>query len=136
VVDLDALRGDISALLEEENLVLDGHYAHDLTSPDSTSLVFVLRRAPWVLQEELRGRGYSQCKAWENVEAELLGVCLSEALERFTPGKVCELDTTGASPQDTLRMSLWALEGSRLGIYTDWVSYPETAELLRTRPCT
>jgi adenylate kinase len=137
VVDVEALRDDVSKMLDVETLILDGHYAHELTSPDSTRLVFVLRRAPWTLLGELLGRGYSPEKTWENVDAELLAVCLSEALERFPPGKVCELDTTGAQPQETLKIGLVALErGGCPGAYTDWVSRPETDELLRVRPCT
>jgi len=136
VVDVEALRDDVLKMLDVETLILDGHYAHELTSPDSTRLVFVIRRAPWTLLGELRERGYSQGKTWENVDAELLAVCLSEALERFPPSKVCELDTTGAQPQETLKMGLVALErGGCLGAYTDWVSRPETDELLRVRPC-
>lgn len=136
MVDMEALRGDVSKMLEGGSLVLDGHYAHELTTPEATRLVFVLRRAPWTLLGELQGRGYSQMKAWENVEAELLGVCLSEALDIFPPGKVCELDTTGVQPHETLRTGLAALEkGGCTGAYTDWLSRPETSELLRVRPC-
>lgn len=137
VADTEALRGDVSSMLEGESLILDGHYAHELTSPGSTRIVFVLRRAPWTLLGELQGRGYSEAKVWENVDAELLAVCLSEALDRFPPGKVCELDTTGAPPEETLRMGLAALEsGGCPGAYTDWLSRPETGGLLRARPCT
>jgi len=137
VADIEALRGDVSKTLEAEPLILDGHYAHELTSPESTRLVYVLRRAPWTLLGELLGRGYTQVKTWENVDAELLAVCLGEALERFPPGKVCELDTTGSRPQETLKVGLDALEaGGYTGAYTDWVSRPETNDLLRARPCT
>jgi adenylate kinase len=136
VVDLEALRHNISSTLGRGKMVLDGHYAHELTNPDTTRLVFVLRRAPWVLLEELRGRGYNENKVWENVDAEILASCLSEALERFPSDKVCELDTTGASPSETLTTGLASLErGSCSDVYTDWMNREETVSILRERPC-
>ncbi|OGD46022.1 hypothetical protein A3K69_08040 [Candidatus Bathyarchaeota archaeon RBG_16_57_9] len=137
VVDLDALRAGISELLESGGVhVLDGHYAHEVAPPDKTRAVFVLRRAPWLLLEELLGRGYRDGKAWENVEAEIIGVCLSEALDLFRADDVCVLDTSGATPESTLESGLATLEGKSVCDDVDWVGHPETLELLRRRTCT
>ncbi len=119
-----------------ERLVVDGHYAQDAVSPRDAEAVIVLRRAPWVLAEELRDRGYAPDKVWENVEAEALAVCLAEALDRFPAEKVCELDTTGRTAQEVLEMGVAHLKGGCGGGYIDWLGYPETVELLRTRTCT
>jgi adenylate kinase len=137
VVDLEAVKRSVKAMLKGgERLVVDGHYAHDAVSPGDAEAVIVLRRAPWVLAEELRGRGYAPGKVWENVEAEALAVCLAEALDRFPAEKVCELDTTGRTAQETLETGLAYLKGGCGGGYIDWLGYPETVELLRARPCT
>jgi len=137
VVDLDALRTGVHELLESGGMhVLDGHYAHEVAPPDETRAVFVLRRAPWLLLEELLGRGYSAGKAWENVEAEMIGVCLHEALDLFRADDVCILDTSGAPPERTLESGLAALDGKLVCDDIDWVGHPETLELLRRRTCT
>jgi len=137
VVDLDALRAGVHELLESGDvLVLDGHYAHEVAPPDKTRAVFVLRRAPWLLLEELLGRGYRAGKVWENVEAEIIGVCLYEALGLFRADDVCVLDTSCASPESTLESGLAALAGKPVCDDVDWVGHPETLELLRRRTCT
>jgi len=137
VVDLDALRKSIRGLLEGEGeYVLDGHYAHEVSPPGLTRIVYVLRRAPWLLHGELTGRGYRAGKVWENVEAEIVGVCLHEALGRFGADSVCALDTSGQPPEATLEAGLAALEGGCEGGEADWMGRPETLELLRRRTCT
>lgn len=42
----------------------------------------------------------------ENVESELVGVCLSEALGVFGKARVYEVDTTGRTPRSILR-EIW-----------------------------
>jgi adenylate kinase len=137
VVDLGALTASVQTLLEQGGeIILDGHYAHEVTPPGGARMVFVLRRAPWLLHGELLGRGYRAEKVWENLEAEIVGVCLSEALDRFGADHVCSLDTSDTPPEATLMSGLAALEGRGAGDEVDWLGRPETLELLRRRTCT
>ncbi len=78
-------------------------------------------------------RGYSARKVRENVEAELLGTCLSDALAAQDPAKIIEIDTTGEAPEDTVRLIRAAAEGEVEPSYgeVDWMEHPETEELLR-----
>jgi adenylate kinase len=90
----------------------------------------VLRRAPWLLKHELEKRGYHSSKIRENVEAELVGVCISEALA--AQEKVHELDTTEKTPEQTLNEAMDALEkGGYSPGEIDWLSHPEALELIK-----
>jgi len=134
IIDLEALRMKISAELKTANgvVILDGHYAHDVAPPNMTLVVFVFRRAPWVLAEVLHGRGYREAKVWENVEAEIMGVCAAEALETHKPRNVCELDTTTATAEESLRKMLRRLQGRAVcDGPVDWLSHPRTMELIK-----
>lgn len=132
IIDLEALGMKVREELKAAGgaVILDGHYAHEVAPPDMTLIVFVLRRAPWVLAEALHRRGYREAKVWENVEAEIMGVCTAEAIE--THKKVCEIDTTKADPEESLRKMIMSLQGkAACDGPIDWLSYPRTMELMK-----
>ncbi len=83
IIDVEGL----AARLDFDGIV-ESHLSHFM-KPD---LAIVLRCHPAVLKERLRGRGWSEEKLLENVEAELLDVILVEALEHAK--EVYEIDTT------------------------------------------
>ena len=134
IVDLPKLKEKIAEAISatEGPIIVEGHYAYDVVPSDLVSHALVLRRAPWVLKEELRERGYSDEKIRENVEAELLDVPLVEAIEALGPDLVCEADTTGRTPEETVDEVLGIVEGSmpcRRNL-VDWLGSPETRGLL------
>jgi adenylate kinase len=134
IVDLPKLKEKIAEAISatEGPIIVEGHYAYDVVPSDLVSHALVLRRAPWVLKKELRERGYSEEKIRENVEAELLDVPLVEAIEALGPDLVCEADTTGRTPEETVDEVLGILEGSmpcRRNL-VDWLGSPETRALL------
>ncbi|MCW4050088.1 MAG: adenylate kinase family protein [Candidatus Bathyarchaeota archaeon] len=138
IINLEELGDALEKRLEaDENIILDGHYAHDLVNPDTALQVFVLRRAPWELKQILESRGYNNMKVWENLEAEIIGICSSEALEAFPSELVCEIDTSNASTEEILRKMISILNGTAQCVSgeIDWMQYSETLEILRTRPC-
>ncbi len=133
IVDLERTTTRLMEIIREgrDPLVIEGHFSQDVVSPERVSNVFVLRRAPWRLKDELESRGYNPEKVQENVEAELLDVCLVEAIEAYGKEKVCELDTTGIKPDEIIETITSVLRGERsceIGI--DWLSHPEAKELL------
>jgi len=133
IVDLERTTTRLMEIIREgrDPLVIEGHFSQDVVSPERVSNVFVLRRAPWRLKDELESRGYNPEKVKENVEAELLDVCLVEAIEAYGKEKVCELDTTGIKPDEIIEIITSVLRGERsceIGI--DWLSHPEAKELL------
>lgn len=135
VVDMNELKEAITRVMgfTEGTVTIDGHLSQDMVHREHVSLTFVLRRAPWILREELESRGYSREKVMENVEAELLDVCLVDALNAQGPEHVCEIDTTDRTPQDVLDEILETIDGKRhcdRGV-VDWLGHPESQELLR-----
>jgi adenylate kinase len=137
VVDLPRLKEKVTEVVNatEGSIIVEGHYAYDVVPSDLVSHAFVLRRAPWVLEEELRERGYSSEKTRENVEAELLDVPLVEALEALGPDRVCEADTTGRALEETVEKVLGIIEGSApcRRKLVDWLESPEARKLLEGR---
>ncbi|MEZ0290857.1 MAG: adenylate kinase family protein [Sulfolobales archaeon] len=72
------------------HVVVDSHYA-EIIDPAVIYRLFVLRTDPRRIAERLCRRGWSHSKIIENLEAEILGVCLYNAVEEQDPFKVCEL---------------------------------------------
>jgi adenylate kinase len=82
---------------------------------------------PQELQESLKSRGYDSTKQYENVSAEILDVCLVEALQNQEKQKICEIDATGKTIESTLKEILEILEGRKeccLG-FVDWLGLLE-----------
>ena len=134
IVDLEEMKKRLAQIIDAGSgaMIFDGHYAPDVISREVDSLAFVLRRAPWKLREELAARGYPEEKVRENVEAELLDVCLVEAIESLGAERVCEVDTTGKTPQEVVDKVMSTIRGSkpcRRGI-VDWLGHPESRGLL------
>ncbi|MCL2134494.1 MAG: adenylate kinase family protein [Candidatus Bathyarchaeota archaeon] len=76
------------------SVVVDGHFAASVVPNSLVSYVFVLRRNPVELKVFMQKEGFSEAKMYENLSAEILDVCLVEALE-IHGDKVCEIDITG-----------------------------------------
>jgi adenylate kinase len=95
----------------QSDIVIDGHYAAAVTPKAQVTNVFVLRRNPKELREFMKKRGYSQPKQDENLAAEILDVCLVEALQKQEKTKICELNATGKTVENTLSEVLAVLEG-------------------------
>jgi adenylate kinase len=79
---------------DKANIIVDGHYAAAVTPAELVTHVFVLRRNPKELKQFMEKWGFEGAKLWENLSAEILDVCLIEAVHA-QQGKVCELDVTG-----------------------------------------
>lgn len=78
----------------QQDVIIEGHFAADVAPRDTVHLVFVLRRNPEELKTTLKRRGFKGEKLWENLAAEILDVCLWDAVSLHGSGKVCEIDVT------------------------------------------
>ena len=136
---MDSLSDSLDELSKhtEKPMIFDGHYSHELFSPEMVRLVFVLRKAPWELYDILQNRLYSYEKVWENIEAEIIGVIAEEAQE-YPLEKLHEVDTSGKSQEETAYEILEVIRGEKPTSYgpIDWVTYPETLRVLVNRTCT
>jgi adenylate kinase len=111
---------------ENANIIIDGHYASAVTPTEQVTNVFVLRRDPRELKKLMEKCGYTGSKKWENLQAEIIDVCLSEALE-FHAEKVCELDVTGKAVDEVVDEILDVLEKRKncsFGV-VDWLGMLE-----------
>ena len=102
ILDVEKFQEKIREIIErtegekEEFLIIDGQVT-DLIPWDLVDLVVVLRCNPKVLRERLKDKGYLEEKIEENVEAEIMEICLNDALESFGEEKIMVIDTTKAN---------------------------------------
>jgi len=106
-VDVDELDEAVRKELPDSDAVLVGHLSHFLT----VDLVIVLRCRPSVLEERLRGRGWSEKKIRENLEAEGCDVILVEAMD--SGAEVAEIDATKLTPAQAAAAAEEILSGER-----------------------
>jgi adenylate kinase len=103
IVNEARMRSKIRALIDrtdKKEVVVDGHYAASVVPPELVTFAFVLRRDPVELREFMKKRGFSEPKLMENLAAEILDVCLVDALNAGMEGKTCELDVTAKSAEE------------------------------------
>ena len=107
----------------ECDVVVDGHYAVDVVPTKDVHMVFVLRRDPSELKSVIENRGFKERKLWENLAAEILDVCLWDAVSAFGSDKVCEIDVSGKRTEEVVKDIILMLEGKKkcqVGI-VDWL---------------
>ncbi|HIP17199.1 MAG TPA: kinase [Methanothermococcus okinawensis] len=95
VIDFQKLNNHINnySLNHKKNLIIiDGHVSHLL----DVDYIVVLRCNPEIVKDRLKKRNYSKNKINENVEGEILDICLIESLERLQNNNILvyEIDTT------------------------------------------
>jgi len=112
VVDEKKMRQELVSTITESNkpnIIIDGHYASAVIPENLATNVFVLRRSPIELRLFMQKCGFEDRKLWENLSAEILDICLVEALQAH-PGKVCELNVTGKSVEEVVNDILDVLQ--------------------------
>lgn len=108
----------------EGYIIVEGHFAMHVVAAEDASLAFVLRRNPDELREVLRERGFKESKIAENVAAEVLDVCLFDAVKSYGEKKVCEVDASGKTIADVVDEIVGILNGRRrcrVGV-VDWLT--------------
>ncbi|MBN1682909.1 AAA family ATPase [Candidatus Bathyarchaeota archaeon] len=135
IIDIESLKKRLSKIINSTNkiILIDSHFSTDVVELSKVKYVIVLRRAPWLLFNELMERCYDIDKIKENVEAEIIGVCLSSALDVFEKEKIIEIDTTNSTPEKIAEYLLLIINGKTQATYgnIDWMAYPEIETLLK-----
>ena len=135
IIDENRMRHKIREIIEgcdQNDIVIDGHYAVSVVPKKFVTYVFVLRRDPVELRKFMEQCGFSGRKLWENLASEILDVCLVDALNVHGKGKVCELDVTGKSVEEVISEILDVLgrhKECHVGI-VDWLGKLESEGLL------
>jgi adenylate kinase len=129
IIDEEKMRTKLAETItaaDKINILIDGHYASAVTPADLVTHVFVLRRNPKELKQFMIKCGFEGIKLWENLSAEILDVCLIEAVQA-QPGKVCELDATGKTVEAVVNEIMDVLEkGKKCNVgCVDWLGMLE-----------
>jgi len=133
VTDLERTSRRVAEIVtgSPRRVLVEGHLAHLVTARELVETTLVLRCNPVVLSQRLSKQGFGRAKIRENALAELLDVCLIEAVERYGPDKVTEIDTTGKTIDGVLKEALGVLtEGKRQLYVVDWVTQLEAEGVL------
>jgi adenylate kinase len=112
IINEEKMRTKLAETISSTNkadIIVDGHYASAVTPPELVTKVFVLRRNPKELKVFMEKCGFEGAKLWENLSAEILDVCLIEAVQ-MQAGKVCELDVTGKTVEAVVNEIMDVLE--------------------------
>jgi len=124
-VDVTVAREVLSRHVGSQPYVIDS-LIPDVLFPHLVKVVIVLRLDPWELALRLKARGWHFYKVRENVEAELLGVSLEEALGFYGDKLVRELNVTGLSVEAAVEILLTIIRGEALERYApgsvNWLS--------------
>lgn len=129
IIDEQKIQQKIEEIIDASqnaNIIIDGHFASAVTPTKHVANVFVLRRNPKELKVFMEKAGYSGSKMWENLQAEIIDVCLGEALERHV-GRVCELNVTGKAVEEVVGEILAVLE-KRKNCFVGTVDWMDTLE--------
>lgn len=90
ILDDDKVCDMLEPLLEKGGVLVDFH-SSELFPERWFDLVIVLRTDTDVLYNRLESRGYNERKINENIEAEIMQVCLDEAMASYDPEIVHEI---------------------------------------------
>jgi len=110
-------------------VIVEGHFAMDVVRVEDVLYAFVLRRNPIELRGILEKRGFPQKKITENVAAEILDVCLYDAVQAYGERKTCEVDVSGRNAEEVTEELIDVVRGRRkprIGI-VDWLTQLEIA---------
>ncbi len=125
IADLDRLSKRILEIIEKTkgDIIIDGHYVTEVVPKENIFKVFVLRKNPEELKKLMEAKGFKNRKLWENLAAEILDICLFNAIKMCGLDKVCEIDTSGKSPGEVVEEILSVLDNKlkcQVGI-VDWL---------------
>lgn len=135
IIDEPRMKKKIRSIIQKtdkKEVVIDGHYAVNVVPKELVTRVFVLRRDPVELRGLMEHCGFQGRKLFENLASEVLDVCLFDALKAVSKRKVCELNVTGQSVEETVEQILFLLRHPakcRIGV-VDWLGKLEKEGLL------
>ncbi len=92
VIDEERLITELEEWIQHnpKGYIIEGHVL-DLLPAHWFDVIIVVRTSPRILIQRLKQRGYSSRKIDENMEAEIMEVCLTDAMHQFGPEKVLSI---------------------------------------------
>lgn len=117
----------------QTGLVVDSHIVFEVTRPYRLARAIVLRCSPVVLRQRLRSKRWTDRKIKENLLAEIMDICLWDAIKIYGRKRVTEIDTTKSDPEAVLRLAIACLKDGRTlkQRKVDWISTLKHEKTLR-----
>jgi adenylate kinase len=126
VVSLRRLRSALCkrAARLDFGLVIDSHIALETGPLPKLVRAIVLRCNPIVLERRLERKRWSKSKVGENLLAEILDVCLWDAVKAYGWNKILEIDTTRKSTRHVVELVMKDLKkkSGQKQPQVDWMS--------------
>jgi adenylate kinase len=125
IVDMKKVSERVQSIIKsyDQDIIIDGHYSMNVLPAKNVHLAFVLRRDPEELKKILEDRDFRNRKLWENLAAEILDVCLWDAVRVCGADKVCEINVTSKTIEEVAEEIVAVLEEKRkcrVGV-VDWL---------------
>ena len=110
VIDEEMLYTKLIEILEQrkDNYIVEGHFL-DIIPTQYFDKVFVFRTPIRILRQRLSERNYHEKKIEENIEAEIMEVCLTDALYEYGPEKVIVV-STDKSIEETVKVVEYSIK--------------------------
>ncbi len=126
IIDEDKVIRRLNQIISnsQQDIIIDGHYAASVVPKELATHNFVLRRDPVELRKIMEKCGFTGRKLWENLAAEILDVCLVDALNAGGNTEVCEIDVSGKTVAESVNEVARLLAGDEkccVGV-VDWIS--------------
>lgn len=125
VVNLGRVHASLNRLLLQARrpTIVDTHIPEGIIPKDLVKLVFVLRCHPRILEGRLSKKKWKQSKIRENVLAEMLDVCLIDAVKWFGLSRVAQLDTSHISVNKCVASAKRILtQPAQRRVKIDWIA--------------
>jgi adenylate kinase len=126
VIDLRRTRAELRRILakDDRTMVVDSHIPDVVAPKRLVQRVFVLRCHPKILTSRLRAKKWRHRKIQENLLAEILDACLTEAVTYYGWSRVREIDTSQKSAGRCVALAKASLqrESHRKGRNVDWIA--------------
>jgi adenylate kinase len=125
VVNLARVYASLNRLLLKARraTIVDTHITEGIIPKDLVKLVFVLRCHPRILERRLSKKKWKQSKVRENVLAEMLDVCLINAVTWFGSIRVVQLDTSHISASKCVATAKQILiQPAQKRMKIDWIA--------------
>ena len=120
---LDQALGKYTARADR-GMVIDSHIALETGSLPRLARAIVLRCDPVILERRLKRKRWSKSKIGENLLAEILDICLWDAVRSYGWNRILEIDTTGKRPHYVIQLVMRDLKKRRIQERSkvDWLS--------------
>ena len=133
VVDIAKLKNHLADNFNSNKIIISGHLLPEVLDSNKVDQVIILRCSPLVLWSRLSSRNYSLNKIKDNVESELLDLCLFDSINSFGSDKLLEFNNTEKNPSivvsELITIMLSDSSTSTSGI--DWLTSLSSSDLFK-----